>query len=429
MKIISLEVENVKRVVAVDITPEGHVVVIGGKNGAGKTSVLDSIAYAYGGKEAICDEPLRKGAKKGHVITDLGDIVVTRTFTKGGGTNLVVTSPEGERVQSPQTLLNRLVGKLTFDPLEFSRMKPAEQRATLQQLVGLDFTKIEEGRAELYSERTDANRTVKILQGQVAGLPEDTEAPEAEVSVADLMAELANAQDTIRIAEEAARDTVAQTERVAGLLEAQKQVEDRIKELESQIAEGVERRDAIANKLETEKVETKRLTDLATEAANNIVDAAPIREAIAGADAINERYRAKVQRAEKIAELKAASSDAQKITRKIDGLDAKKEEALASASFPVEGLAFDEDGVLLNGFPFSQASSAEQVRVSVAMGIAMNPELRVLLIRDGSLLDDDSLGMISEMAAEKDAQIWIERVGEGAEVSVVIEEGEVKHGE
>ena len=50
VKINSLEIENVKRIKAVKIKPEkSGLTVIGGKNNQGKTSVLDSIAWALGG--------------------------------------------------------------------------------------------------------------------------------------------------------------------------------------------------------------------------------------------------------------------------------------------------------------------------------------------------------------------------------------------
>ena len=55
MKIIKLETENVKRIKTACIEPDGSMVVIGGRNGQGKSSALDSIAYAIGGK-ALCTE-------------------------------------------------------------------------------------------------------------------------------------------------------------------------------------------------------------------------------------------------------------------------------------------------------------------------------------------------------------------------------------
>ena len=93
---------------------------------------------------------------------------------------------------------------------------------------------------------------------------------------------------------------------------------------------------------------------------------------------------------------------------------------------PVDGLGFDDGIVLLAGIPFSQASSAEQLRVSVAMGLAMNPTLKLLLIRDGSLLDVDSRRLIAEMAEAADAQVWMECVEENEATTIVIEDGAVR---
>jgi len=106
-------------------------------------------------------------------------------------------------------------------------------------------------------------------------------------------------------------------------------------------------------------------------------------------------------------------------------LDKTKAAALAKAKFPVDGLGFDDSGVTYQNVPFDQASSAEQIRVSLGMAIALNPKLRVIRILDGSLLDDDNLKMISDAAAEHDFQVWIERVGDNGSVGIVIEDGQV----
>ena len=80
MKIISLEAENYKRLKAIEITPDGNTVVIAGRNAQGKTSVLDAIWAALGGREGNkASKPIREGAETAKVRVDLGDIVVTRT--------------------------------------------------------------------------------------------------------------------------------------------------------------------------------------------------------------------------------------------------------------------------------------------------------------------------------------------------------------
>lgn len=115
------------------------------------------------------------------------------------------------------------------------------------------------------------------------------------------------------------------------------------------------------------------------------------------------------------------------MTKNLSDIDKAKQDKLANAKLPIEDLSFDESGVYYKGIPFKQASSAEALRVSVAMGIAMNPELKILLIRDGSLLDNDNLKAISEMAFDSGHQIWLEKVSENdEECSIIISDGSVK---
>ena len=115
------------------------------------------------------------------------------------------------------------------------------------------------------------------------------------------------------------------------------------------------------------------------------------------------------------------------MTEQIEKWEEKKKDVLNSIQWPINGLGFDTaGGVTFDGIPFEQCSSAEQLRVSVAIGLALNPKLKILLIRDGSLLDDNSLAAIANQAAEADAQVWIERVGDKDPTAVVIEDGSVR---
>ena len=61
MQIISLEAENIKKLKAVRIDSDGKPIVdIGGKNEAGKSTVLDIIPYCIDGARAVDDVPIRK---------------------------------------------------------------------------------------------------------------------------------------------------------------------------------------------------------------------------------------------------------------------------------------------------------------------------------------------------------------------------------
>lgn len=155
------------------------------------------------------------------------------------------------------------------------------------------------------------------------------------------------------------------------------------------------------------------------------VDISPLEDELEGVEELNQKIRANNE-ARKQAERKAdMRQDYEILTKKLAELDHKKAVALASATFPVEGLGFDDSGVTFQGVPFSQASSAEQIRVSLAMGMALNPKLKVLMIKDGSLLDAESMAAIREQVAEKDYQLLIERVGNADQGAVIIEDGMV----
>ncbi|MCA9529419.1 MAG: hypothetical protein KC543_04710, partial [Myxococcales bacterium] len=114
------------------------------------------------------------------------------------------------------------------------------------------------------------------------------------------------------------------------------------------------------------------------------------------------------------------------LTASLAEIDEEKRAAIERAEFPLEGLGFAEEGVTLGGIPFAQASAAERLRASVAIGLALHPDLRVLLVRDGALLDDDSLKLVAEMAAAHEAQVWVERVGDGDPGAIIIEDGAVR---
>ena len=167
MQIVNLRAENFKRLVAVEITPRGNVVQITGKNGAGKSSVLDSIQAALAGKDAMPAVPVHTGSKKAVITIDLGEYKVTRTMTPDGGGTLTVASKDGAKYPSPQAMLDKITGKLCFDPVAFARQRPEDQAQTLRKLVGLDFAELEKARAAAYTERTVVNRDVKALEAQV----------------------------------------------------------------------------------------------------------------------------------------------------------------------------------------------------------------------------------------------------------------------
>lgn len=422
-KLIRIQSENIKRLFCVEIEPTGNVIFIGGKNGHGKSSLLDSIELLFtntiGSKTPKM--PVRRGEEKGRIIGEIDDLIIKRTFTAAGGDSLVVTDKDGAKKSSPQTLLDKLTGKLTFDPLEFSRQRPPEQAETLRKLVGLDFTEHDKQHQKLYDERTSVNRDAKALQNRLAAMPKHEGAPEKEVSASDVLAEQQKAAEQ-NAANQKARQSVNAS---ASSVRIQEGSIARIKDEIAKLTEMLVGLQANLKRRQDEHAEFEK----AAEGLQDI-DLAPFREKASKVESDNRRVRENAARADVAGKFKAKDKEADDLTKKIEAMDSDRKKKTTAAKYPIEGLMFDTaGGVTIGGIPFEQASTAEQLKVSVAIGIALNPTLKVLLIRHGNDLDEDSLKLIVAMAAEHDVQIWIEVVDPKDPSAVIIEDGRVKGAE
>ncbi len=410
MKIVSLEASNVLRLRAVHIEPKGSTVLVGGKNGQGKTSVLRSIELALGGVDAkTTPEPVRRGERDARIVVKLENgLVVERTF-KGSESELVVRDQDGRKQRSPQAILDDLVGQLAFDPLSFTRLKPAEQIATLKSLVGLDFSELDKKRTETFEARTDLGRELRRVQGAREKVQTFEDAPTERLRVDAMSGELARLQTENKRRGEEDHKLVGLRQQATRLVDEidrlNQQLAQRTKELEDIQALGV------AQKLIVEGMPTH--------------DVVGLLEQIANADAVNRKVDANARASDLDQEITPLLERCAEMTKVIDGIDKQKADRLAAAVFPVPGLAFDDSGVTFQGIPFMQSAASEQIRVSVAIGLALNPKLRVLLVRDASLLDDEALAVVAKMAADHDAQVWLEVVGQREGCSVVITDGQV----
>lgn len=405
MNVVSLTAENFKRLRAVRIEPDGPSVTVTGRNGQGKSSVLDAIQAALGGKDAVPAEPIRKGANSARIILETDTLTVTRKFSGKGGTSIEVTSKAGLKYPSPQAVLDALTDSIGFDPLEFSQMKDREQAQALRELTGIDTDTIDASRKEAYEERTAVNRRIKQQRALVETLP--MTGP-AAVDVSALVAQV----EKIR---EHNRRWADENRNLDGLRRDIQSCEEKVTRLRAEL-DFAEARLAAA-RIVYEKAFVGGV-------GGEEMDTSHLMKQIADASETN-RLAAKVAERKKEAfTLETLEKQEQELTAKINELDGQRHDLVTKAAFPVAGLGFSESGVTFGGIPFSQASRSEQIRVGMAIAIAKNPEFKVVLIRDGSLLDDDAMKIVADMAEASGFQVWIERVGTEGQCTVLIEDGE-----
>lgn len=440
LQIVGLTIENIKRVQAAHIEPNGSLVVVSGKNGAGKSTVLDAIWWALQGKKVIQGEPIRRGETEGMIRVDFGRLVVTRYFQKEEGgeytTSLTVNSADGETFASPQHLLDQFYASLSFDPLAFMRRDKKGQVDDLRRLVNidLDFDAIDRQNRTDFDKRTEVNRRVKSLQERVAAAGKDLDGlgirvgSVVETSAIDTAALLAEMEKASAANADVEREKIR---REGARLQAEN-VQGRVSRLRDE-AEAARKRaeelDAEADRMEADR--DKILAELdALPELDAAVDVAQVRAKIEQANVENARRQkirdAFAKRDSAAADLAAAEAEYQAFTDAIAARNKSKDDALAAAKMPIEGLAFGEGEVLYNGLPIDQASSGEKLRVAASIGFAMNPELGVVLMKDAAFLDEDGVEFIRAEAERRGYQAWIERVGTDGRVGIIMEAGQAR---
>lgn len=412
VRIINLKAENVKRIKAIDITPKNDMVIISGNNGAGKTSVLDSIWYALQGRTGLkgTPEPIKKGEKRASVTLTLEDFIVTRNFTSNDKSYLKVTNREGLVYGSPQELLDSFIGELTFDPLEFAQMKDKDQRQLLLKLANVDIDSLDVKIDELKEERRLQGQTVKLYEGE-RDLRDFSEIPTEEISIEKLQKNVEKAIELNRNID----DSKQKVDRLeTTILSWEAHIESLKEEIQTIKAD-------IQKAKEEENFELKYLENA------TIINVEGMRNKLNKALEINELVQAKNRNILSDKKRKQAQGIYDNFTARIGEVTAQKVKALEKAKMPIEGLSVNDTGVIYNDIPFSQLSSSEQLKVSLCIAMALNPKLRVIRITNGSLLDKESMNTIKKYAKKEKYQIWVEKVDGSGTVGFYIEEGSLKN--
>lgn len=417
--ITALYADNVKSLRAVRITPEGHLVQITGPNESGKSSVLDAILWALGGTKSITDQPIRRGEDSATIQLSLGAVTVTRTFYIDDAgeqkSRITVKSVDGATYPTPQRLLDDLVGTLTFDPMTFDRMPAKDRLGVLRALVPLPIDLDEMGRLDAsdYSARTEVGREVKRVEGVVATLGAPEEAPEGPVDVAPLVERMAGASkaNAARAEEEAVRARMVQEIEASYAAAEAKRAE--AARLMAEAGDCVVRAAEQAARLE------------ALPPLPEVVDTAALTAEMERVRTINAAVARNAERAARRAEVAGLEEQVALLTNRMAERERVRSEALAAAQMPVPGLSFGDGDILVDGLPYAQASTGRRIRVCMGIGMAANPSLRVLLIREGALLDTGARALVAEIAAEHDYQVWMELVDESGDVGIVLYEGAV----
>ena len=407
MRIVSVFVENIKRVKLINYIANKGMNIISGKNNQGKSSFLDAIMYALAGKTSIPDNVVRDGQNQAIIKVVLDDFTVTREF-KDGKSTIRVSTNDGAVFTAPQSKLDTLFGKFTFDPLSFLKMSKAELFQTLSNITGYDRTKYETEKNITYNSRTQVGKERDILKVKINELGEPTydiyKIPDEEQSAKELNQKLQEAIRTNRSKEVLTSEIVTLETRKSDKLNEIEKLKEQIEIAEHAIEDcnsSIAYKQDLLKKLVIVNVEdiTKEIEDLET---------------------LNRRIRDKQNRIKLENEYSEKVVEYDQHTYALDLLKEKALRELDELALP-EGIRLTLEGEIeYNGIPIDNISQSEKIKLGLSLGEKSGHKF--IFCKDASFLDSDNIKLIQQWAEEKDMQVFLERV-EDETGDLIIEDG------
>lgn len=403
MKITTLELANVKRIKALRLVPtEKGLTIIGGKNGQGKTSVLDAIAYGLGGGKYRPTNLRREGAVGDtfiHIETDNG-LIIDR---KDGERSLRVRDEQGNT--SGQKLLDRFISELAIDLPKFHNAPSKDKAKMLLHALGVDaeIAKLDADEKAKFDTRTVIGRQADQKEKAAKDMEWYEDAPAEAVSVKELI------------------------DRQQSILARNGLKEEHRRKFEANEAE----LHRVAEEIERLRKRQEALSEELRSAASEdftLESTAELEAQIADFEETNRKVAVNAERARRIADADALRDQYDALTKEIEDVRKAKLKILEGAKMPLDGLTVENGELLLDGKAWDCMSGSQQLVVDCAIASRLNPECKFILLDKLEQFDLDTLSEFGKWLEAQDLQCIATRVSTNAdgECSIVIEDGEAE---
>lgn len=410
VKINALELENVKRIKAVKIDPtQNGLTIIGGDNNQGKTSVLDSIAWALGGDKNKPSNAAREGSTIPPVlkVTLSNGIIVER---KGKNSSLKVTDPSGKK--AGQNLLNSFIEQLALDLPKFMNKSNKEKADVLLNIIGVgeQLAVYQKQENELYQERLTVGRIADQKAKFAKEQPFFEDVPKDLVSPQDLI----NQQQAI-LAQNG--ENQRKREKVTQYEYQVKTLTDEVVRYEQMLNQKKEELNKATYDLSVAKTDALDLLDQSTD---------ELEKNLAEIEETNRKVRANLDKEKAEEEAKGYKSQYDNLTNQIEDVRKQKYDLLNNADLPLPELSIEDNELTYKGKKWDSMSGSDQLRVSTAIVRKLNPDCGFVLLDKLEQMDLRTLTEFNAWLEQEGLQAIATRVSTGDECSVIIEDGYVK---
>lgn len=410
IKINEFQLENVKRIKAVSLCPTANgLTIIGGKNGQGKTSVLDAIAWALGGAKFAPTTAEREGSvlPPNLKVSLSNGLIVERT---GKNSTLKVTDEQGNK--GGQQLLDEFIEELALDLPKFMQASNKEKAQTLLQIIGVgeELIKLESEENRLYNERHGIGVVADQKKKFVLEMPYYENVPKDVVTASELIQK----QQAILL-----RNAENQQKR--------QRVQEYSEKLEA-CRKAIESTELKLQQFREEYFAIEESYRIAMSSAEYLVDesTSEIERSLAEIDALNVKIRANLDREKAAIEADTYKEQYDNLTEDIENIRKKKQDLLSDADLPLDGLTVENGELKYKGFAWDNMSASEQLKVATAIVRKLKPECGFVLIDKLEQMDADTLNEFGKWLEENELQAIATRVSTGEECSIIIEDGQAQ---
>jgi hypothetical protein len=419
----SLSLENFKNLVKHIIEIGGESLMIIGRNGAGKSSLIQAIMSPLDTKE-IPTEPIKNGEDRSRIqVTLAGQIggqpkkyFLDLHFTPGKKSGrLVVTNENGETIPNAKSFVKGLIGNVSFDPTKWLNETPAAKLKMLKQVTKCEqqidevISQVVEKKATYKAKKERAEELESVLknhgytqdQVNLYSTPIDIAPIEHELSTVGTNMEtyqyvengINTAKTNMANADLAIIAANKEIERLNGLIAEQRVKIKEETDKHTKAKENAEKGQMWMNGVEKPNVEviTKKLTD---------------------ANAHNQHHEVLKNHEKQSLEVLKTKQDMDTVQTEIEGLQKRVSDIIAKSQLQIKGLSFSEDQIFIDGLPLDrgQINTARLIDIGIDVAMALNPTLKVMFLHDASLFDKQSLHNIIKKIEKRGYQVIAEVV-------------------
>ena len=427
MRLTQIKIENILGIKELEFSP-GQITEISGKNGSGKTSILEAIKGALkGGHDATL---LKAGETQGRVVLVLDNgLCINKTITSKGSA-LELTDKNGEIQKTPQTLINKLIDMMSVNPVEFLTAKPKDRTAKFLEVIPLNLPgeKLEEIMKEIelefnlegnplevvnrihdiiYNERTNLNRDKKQKDSSIIQLKESL-----------IFIPLSVEEIEAKINEFKTKKTEYNNKKNEYLEQIEKELYDKKFEFEQEKNMKVAELKKQISNIEFEY--SNKIADInlkSSEAKNNLNESFnaklnPVDEELTKLRENQKNIGAYLNQKELINqftnEAKLLDKQAQLLSKSLKEIDSLKNTMITQ--IPITGLTVIDGELFRNGISFDRLNIAQQIEIAIEVAKLRAGELGFVCVDGIEKFDTETFEIFKEQALKSGLQFIITKV-------------------